>query len=139
MKIKRVVLTFKNMESVSILGKNIDSLSFKEPVSFHWGVNIDVELIINKSFSTSEYFTIALLPEANDSTFAEFYSETDYTPFERIQKFNDIISVKIYYNNGELMDFFLEWKGVNKDICRSENKYQSSKMLGDILNISIEK
>lgn len=139
MKIKRVVLTFKNMESVSILGKNIDSLSFKEPVNIHWGVNLDVELIINKSFSTSEYFTIALLPEANDSTFAEFYSETNYTPFERIQKFNDIVSVEIYYNNGELMDFYLEWKGVNEDIGCSENRYQSSRMLGGILNISVEK
>lgn len=139
MKIEEVILTFENMESVSILGKNIDFLSFKEPVNIHWGINLGTGLVMDKLFPTCEYFTIALLPEANDSSFAKFYSETDCTPFERLQKLKDIGSVEIYYNNGEMVEFYIEWKGTKGSINCSENQYQSSKMLGDILNISIEK
>ena len=138
MKIEKVILNFENLESVAILEKNIDFLSFKEPANTYSGANLNEELIISK-FSVSEYFAITLLPEANNSTFAKFHFDESYSPFERLQKFNDISSVEIYYDSGAKAEFYLEWKDTEGEINSMNNMYQSSEIWGGKLMVIVKK
>ncbi len=115
--VKYIELVFENCEEVRIDRKDIGCFWCTDVCSTI--ARYACNSIDKKQFCKELYIEIS--PDANKQ-FVSFGKETGRTIFQRIQEWNDITHIAVYYEDGTDDYIALEW-GDNNDFT---NTYQSS-------------
>ena len=118
--IKSIKLAFENVEVCEIPIHKINQLYL---TGLHYSLNT-LGYNLTSTNAHADCFFMVLLPSIKDNLTSD-----GQKLFERVSRFNDIVSIIAKYADGEEEEIYLYWKDANKG--GEINKYQKSKILNN--------
>lgn len=119
MKIKSIEFIFENTESLHICGSHIGNLVIDDIK--HSIKRVAVNSIME--FFTCQNFQIEINKAADGHYVTIDNSISEYTKFERLTNFRDVVCVSLTCDDGTQKDFFVNWVD---DGCDYKNKLQQA-------------
>lgn len=117
-----------NVKSIELVLENCEALAFQSKdvgVFSMVGVTRKIGRIAINSISETEHADEVLLELRNTSNTLDAYtttwSDNEELPFDRIQKYADITSIVVGYEDGSEDQFYVDWNGASE----YSNEYQT--------------
>lgn len=133
MEFDKIIIHFENFETATIPQEDIISIDIRGITRNYVYHNKEYQLSTRSNdYELADYVRILLSPKANVPENLQPIYDT-HLPFERIQKYNDIVTIGFHLRGSKVRTIEVKWEEYHSD----NNKLQSSTIVGDDLMIAI--